>query len=90
MALSDYTPIIVAVILFLVLYFFMSRRENFSQSGLAISDPQCLQLADIYYKPSDRNPDNRNDYRRRICGKERRNMVDFPTGNYFTEGGELV
>ena len=90
MAFTDYTPIFVAIVAFIVLYYLMSRREGFSKSGLAISDPLCLQLADVYYKPSDGNPETRDDYRRRICGKVRRNTVDFGTGNYFTEDGELV
>lgn len=90
MEFPDYSPIIVAIVVFVVLYFFMSRKEGFSRSGLAISDPLCMELSDTYFRPKDRNPINRSDYRRRICGKLRRNIVDFETGNHFTEDGELV
>lgn len=90
MELVDYLPIIVAILLFFVLYYSMSKRENFSKSGLSISDRKCLELADVYYRPTDNNPVNRNLYRREICSPQRRESVNFPTGNYFTEHGELV
>ena len=90
MEFSNYIPLIVAIVIFFVLYNFMSRQEGFAQSGLALPSPTCQQLADVYYKPGDHDPTRRADYRERICGRVRRDMVDFPTGNYFTEDGELV
>jgi len=90
MELVDYLPIIVAILLFFVLYYSTLKRENFSKSGMSISDPKCMELADVYYKPQDNNPTNRSLYRKEICGPQRRKTVNFPTGNYFTEHGELV
>jgi len=87
---SENLPIIAIVVLFLVLYFVIYRRENFSTSGLAISDPYCTQLADVYYNPNVTDPKCRENYLRRICGKRRRNTIDFRTGNYFTENGQLL
>jgi hypothetical protein len=90
MELVEYLPIIVAILLFFVLYYSVQKHENFSKSGMSISDRKCMELADVYYKPTDNNPKNRNQYRREICSPLRRKTVNFPTGNYFTEHGELV
>lgn len=90
MELVDYLPIIVAILLFFVLYYSTSKREKFSKSGMAISDRKCMELADVYYRPQDNDPNNRNQYRREICSPQRRETINFPTGNYFTEHGELV
>lgn len=90
MELVDYLPIIVAILLFFMLYYSTSKREKFSKSGMSISDRKCMELADVYYRPTDTDPINRNLYRREICSPLRRETVNFPTGNYFTERGELV
>ncbi len=83
-------PLLGLVLLFVILYFMVSKNEGFSDSGLAISDRYCTALADVYYRPSVKNPVCRDNYRERICGKARRNMVDFRTGNYYTENGQLL
>lgn len=87
---SENLPILIIIALFVVLYFIMSKRETFSSSGLAVSDRYCQQLADVYYMPRETSADCRHNYRKRICGHPRRNTVDFNTGNYFTENGQLV
>ena len=89
MDLLIYLPIIVAIILFFALYY-STKQEHFSKSGMSISDLKCMELADVYYRPQDNDPIRRNIYRRKICSPLRRVTVDFPTGNYFTEDGELV
>ncbi len=86
-------PIVAAVALFVFLYLFLSmgsNNENFSTSGLAVSDKYCTQLADVYYQPRISDIDMRNDFRKRICGKVRRETVDFPVGNYYTRNGMLL
>jgi len=83
-------PILAAVALFVVLYLLMTRRENFSSSGLAVSDAYCEQLADVYAYPRITDIDRRHDFRRRICGPVRRNTVDYRTGNYLTINRQLV
>lgn len=65
-------------------------REKFSASGMAVSDEYCRKLADVYYRPKIRDIECRDDYFERICGKKRRNTIDFRTGNYFTQSGILV
>ncbi len=61
-------------------------KEGFSSSGLTMSNEECDKLANVYYKPGESGFD----CKRRICAKNRRNSVDFVTGNYFTENGVLV
>ena len=69
---------------------FYSVREGFSSSGLTISDEYCTKLADVYVDAGNRNPDFREDYKKRVCGHNRRNTIDHITGNYFTENGVLI
>lgn len=64
--------------------------EKFSQSGLSISDRYCDRLVDVYLDPTNNDPEARADYRRRVCGKQRRQTVEARTGNYFFDNGVLV
>jgi hypothetical protein len=82
-------PLLVLVLLIVVLYLF-KNKEPFSTSGLTISDRYCTKLADVYHRPEVNCPHCRDCYRKKICGKCRRHTINFNTGNYFTEGGELV
>lgn len=84
------THILVIIALVVVLYLVFSRKEQFSASGLAISDKYCTQMADVYYRPKVYNPTCRDNYRKKICGPQRRKMINYNTGNYFTLNGELV
>ena len=78
--------LIIALIIFM-LYFFTPEQEKFSTSGLNMSDEYCEKLAAVYYKP---RVDLSADYMNKICGYDRRHSIDFNTGNYFTEYGQLV
>ncbi|ARF11621.1 hypothetical protein Klosneuvirus_2_57 [Klosneuvirus KNV1] len=82
-------PMIVILAAFIiVLCLFVSYREPFTDSGLAISNDYCTRLADVYYRPDDSL--NRDDYRNKICGGIRREIVDKPTGNYYTVDGQII
>jgi hypothetical protein len=83
-------PIIALIILVAVLYLFLTIREKFSTSGLAISDDYCNKLADVYHMPMLQDQEARDDYKQRICGRSRRYTVDSQTGNYYTENGTLI
>lgn len=83
-------PICLLILALIAIFLFMSVRESFSSSGLSMSDDYCTKIADVYYKPTDNNPEHRCDYKKRICGKLRRNQIDPETGNYYTENGVLV
>ena len=82
--------ILVTLALLVIIYFIVTNNEGFSSSGLAVSDKYCDQLANIYYRPDDKNSDCRGDYRERICGNKRRNTIDYDVSNYYTVGGQLV
>lgn len=83
-------PIIIGIAVIILLVVTFSWRENFSTSGLAISDRYCAKLAQVYHKPMLQDEEARADYENRICGKERRCTIDNQTGNYFTQNGVLV
>jgi len=83
-------PILILVALFVILCFLAPRSESFSDSGLAISNDYCRQLTDVYYRPGVNDPKCRKNYRKRICGKQRRSSIDPWTGNYFTYYGQLL
>jgi hypothetical protein len=80
--------ILIGVVILMIL--FRSRSEKFSTSGLSLSDLECLKYTDIYIDPKNNNQEARDDYRRRVCGKQRRQTVDSRTGNYWMENGTLV
>ena len=83
-------PICVLIALLVVLGLVMTLRENFSTSGMTISDDYCAKLADVYFDPKNANQEYRNMYDKKICGDIRRKTIDPRTGNYFTENGVLV
>ena len=83
-------PIIIGIAVIILLVVMFSWRENFSTSGLAISDRYCTKLADVYHRPMLQDQEARDDYKNRICGRERRCTIDEQTGNYFTQNGVLV
>lgn len=80
----------VAFIIILVLCMFMTVKERFSTSGLAISDDDCDRLAEIYYRPFDNNDFRRSIYAKSLCGRTRRNSIDGLNGNYYTVNGMLI
>lgn len=82
--------ILVLVSVLAFMYICRPSTEKFSTSGLAISDRYCDRLASTYYKPKVHCPKCKDHYGRRICGKQRRNTIDFKTGNYYTKNGMLV
>ena len=69
--------ILAVVALFIISYLIISRKEQFSTNGLAISDKYCTQLADVYYQPSVHNQTCRDSYRKKICGPPRRKMPNY-------------
>ena len=83
-------PIIILVVVVALMFICMPDSERFSTGGLAISDDYCTKLADVYTGPGNNDPEARDEYRRRVCGKKRRNTIDFTTGNYMTDYGVLV
>ena len=83
-------PLCILIIVLIFVGFGLAFRENFSSSGLTISNDYCNNLADVYYRPTDTNETNRLRYREQICGQQRRHTIDRETGNYFTEGGILI
>jgi len=90
---KDVIPIVVtSLVVFLLIYFVASRvaPESFSTSGLALSDKDCVKLAEVYYKPSSKDPHCRSFYKDRICGKTRRGIMENRRGNYFTDHGVLI
>lgn len=85
-------PIILIIAIILFVFLFMSKQENFSSSGLNMSNRYCQKLADIYHRPhvTEGNEAAKHDFRERICGLKRRSTIDNITGNYFMYNGVLV
>ena len=83
-------PICVLIVLLIVFGLMLTLRENFSTSGMTISDDYCGKLASVYFDPRNTNQEYRNLYEGKICGNVRRKTIDPRTGNYFTENGVLV
>lgn len=63
------------------------KQENFSTSGLSVSDRYCNKLVSVYYRPT---PTNTSMYADPVCGAQRRNTVEFHAGNYETVNGVLL
>lgn len=82
--------ILILVALIAFMYLCKPNTEKFSTSGLAISDRYCDKLVSTYYRPKVTRPKCRDNYGRRVCGKQRRHTIDFKTGNYYTHNGMLV
>ena len=84
--MKNNTIILLLVIIVIVMYLFVPKQEKFSISGLNMSDRYCDKLSTVYYKPRfGKNLGND-----KICGRVRRDSIGYDTGNYFTEGGQLV
>lgn len=83
-------PICILIVLLIALGLMLTVRENFSTSGMTISDDYCTKLADIYFDPQNTNAAYRNYYGEQICGDVRRNTIDPRTGNYYAENGVLI
>lgn len=82
--------VIIGIAILILLGLFAVTRETFSTSGLAISDDYCRKLNDVYVDPQNKNPAFRKNAAMRICGQQRRHMVDDKFGNYFTMNGMLI
>ena len=83
-------PLCLMIMLLVVLGLLLTVKENFSASGLAISDEYCDKLAQVYLDPSNKDPAFRAEYEQRLCGNVRRRTIDHKTGNYYTVNGVLV
>lgn len=83
-------PLCILIIVLVFIGCMLAVRENFSSSGLNISDDYCNRIADVYYDPKNVNAEQREMYKQMICGKQRRNTITRETGNYFTQNGVLV
>lgn len=83
-------PILILIAVVIILVMCRPGSEKFSTSGLSISDRECMKLADVYSHPRCNDPECRSDYRRRICGMQRRQTVEPSMGNYWNEYGVLV
>jgi len=83
-------PLSLLILILIIVFLFMTFKEGFSSSGMTISDIDCMKLADVYYDPMINDPDYRIDARKRICGCQRRNTIDFGTGNFYTHNGSLL
>lgn len=86
--MENWVLILIIVLVFAI--FIAPKQETFSDSGLAISNRYCQKLTDVYYKPRVNKQKCRFNYRRRICGQQRRNTIDPRTGNYVMDYGVLV
>jgi hypothetical protein len=82
--------IVCIILIILLVVLFWPSTEKFSSSGLAVSDKYCVKLADVYYRPQDRNPMCRKEYPSRLCAKPGKFIIDDQTGNYYTSNNVLI
>ncbi len=84
------TIVLIVIVSFIFLYFYAMKQENFSDSGVAISNDYLERLFATYIVPQC-GGDNACVQRRakNILGYNRRHSIDSETGNYFTVGGML-
>lgn len=82
-------PMCLLVALVALLFLYASVKENFSVSGMTISDDYCAKISDVYYNPSG-GLGCQDSNRARICGRQRREGIDPRTGNYYVENGVLI
>ena len=68
------------IILLLLYYRQLNYLENFSSSGLALSNQDCNQLAYIYNRPYILNQQEQELYRKKICDNMRRENIYYETG----------
>lgn len=81
------TLIIAILVVILFIKLMNDRHEQFSDSGLNMSDRRCMEMV-AHHKPYITDPRMRQQYAARICSHLRRHVVDEGTGNYFnTHGG---
>ena len=79
-------PFILFVVVGIILFCKLYKKEKFTDSGLNMSDRRCMEMVG-YYKPYDNNPENRVNYENRICSPLRKKIIDEQTGNYFNSYG---
>jgi len=82
--------LIIVLVIFIVVALISSKKELFSDSGLAISDRYCQKLTDVYYQPNINCPECRAEYTKNICGHKRRHTITDRNGNYFYDYGVRV
>lgn len=82
--------IIIAIVVAVVIYLIYTKmmKEKFSSSGMSLSDEECKKLAEVYNRPDIEGQTCRDNYEKRICGKDRKGMIDRETGNYHRDGDE--
>jgi|LakMenEpi03Aug12_release.lakeMendotaPanAssembly.Ray.scaffolds.fasta_scaffold242467_3 hypothetical protein len=78
------------VLLLIIIGLFLTTRENFSSSGLTISNDYCTKISNVYFDPKSTDKVYRDAYEEKICGHVRRKTIDPKTGNYYTENSILV
>ena len=83
-------PLCILIALFIAIGLMMTLRENFSTSGLTISDDYCSKLTNIYLDPHNNDQQYRHAFSEKVCGNKRRHMIYPKTGNYYTENGVLI
>lgn len=60
-------------------------KENFSRSGLSISDDYCHRLSSIYQDSNIQDPN----FTKKLCDYDRRTNIYPTTGNYYSYYGSL-
>jgi hypothetical protein len=80
----------IIILLLLVALFIIltmeNKTENFSNSGLNMSDRRCMEMVS-YYMPHVTDLRKRAQYVARICSPLRKQIIDEDTGNYFNSYG---
>lgn len=71
--------------LVIIFSYLINNVEPFSSSGLSMSDRYCNKLVYIYGSGSDYD-----DMKVKYCQQPRRDTIDFPSGNYYTQFGRLI
>ncbi len=85
------TIVLIVIVSLIFLYFYTMNRENFSDSGIAVSNDYLERLFTTYIVPQCKG-DMKCVQRRaeNILGHDRRHKIDFETGNHYTVDGVLV
>jgi hypothetical protein len=85
------TDILTIIVIIVVVYLLLvNLREPFSSGGLALSNSECDNLVDVFYRHNMKDPKCRKMYHDRICGKTRRHIIEPRRGNWFTDHGQLM
>lgn len=85
--MCHFTNFVICLIVAYVIYQLLTV-EGFTSSGLSMSNPYCDRLVSTYYHPSKIEDRERNV--RRMCGIERRGLIEDSRGNYFTANNHLI